>query len=340
MQRVVVIGGGFAGALAAMALQHDFSVTLIDTKNYFEFTPGVPRVLLLPTDSKRLQVPHTRYLSKARVVVDDVVSATATEVRTASASFPFDYLVISSGSSYHSPFKEQDLILASRAEHLAAAAERLDRARRVLVVGGGLVGVEIAAEIAAHDGKDILLVHAHERLMGRMPRRAHDVAVAYLSKRGVSILYNERVVMTGSGSYRTTSGSVLQADIAFLCTGSRPNFSFLALSDALGEGHKLKVEPTLQVIGYRHIFAAGDITAIAEEKTAQNAEKQAEVVVENIRALAGGRALRSYRSRPRIMVMSLGARNGFLTYKDYVLSGWPVALLKRMIEWKTLQRYR
>ena len=50
VKRVVVVGGGFAGSNVVCGLEKDerFSVTLIDTKDYFEFTPGVLRVLVEP----------------------------------------------------------------------------------------------------------------------------------------------------------------------------------------------------------------------------------------------------------------------------------------------------
>ena len=38
-KNVVIIGGGFAGTLCARELEHYFNVTLIDRKEYFEFTP-------------------------------------------------------------------------------------------------------------------------------------------------------------------------------------------------------------------------------------------------------------------------------------------------------------
>ena len=65
MKKVVVIGGGFAGAYIARHLEKDFDVTLIDTKDYFEFTPGILRTIVFPKHMKRIQVLHTHYLHKS-----------------------------------------------------------------------------------------------------------------------------------------------------------------------------------------------------------------------------------------------------------------------------------
>jgi NADH dehydrogenase FAD-containing subunit len=46
MIRVVIIGGGFAGCELAKRLHDFFDVILIDSKNYFECTPAMPRALV------------------------------------------------------------------------------------------------------------------------------------------------------------------------------------------------------------------------------------------------------------------------------------------------------
>ena len=65
MKSVVIIGGGFAGAYAAKHLENDFNVTLIDGKDYFEFTPSVLRTIVEPTHIKKIQVLHTHYFQQA-----------------------------------------------------------------------------------------------------------------------------------------------------------------------------------------------------------------------------------------------------------------------------------
>jgi NADH dehydrogenase FAD-containing subunit len=45
---VVIVGGGFAGAYVAKALEDCFRVTLVDNKDYFEFTPSVLRTIVEP----------------------------------------------------------------------------------------------------------------------------------------------------------------------------------------------------------------------------------------------------------------------------------------------------
>lgn len=65
---MVIVGGGFAGACVAQALEPDFRVTLIDNKDYFEFTPSVLRTIVEPnhgaghtTNAHRLDLMVVRH---------------------------------------------------------------------------------------------------------------------------------------------------------------------------------------------------------------------------------------------------------------------------------------
>ena len=69
MKSVVVIGGGFAGSTIAKKLQNRFDVTLVDNKSYFEFTPGILRTIVHPTNQRCMQVEHKEYLKKTNVII-------------------------------------------------------------------------------------------------------------------------------------------------------------------------------------------------------------------------------------------------------------------------------
>lgn len=343
MKKVVIIGGGFAGAYAARKLEPDFTVTLIDSKDYFEFTPSVLRTIVEPEHLRKIQVLHSHYLHKAQLVREEVKTITKLEAITNKQRIPYDYLIIASGSTYNTPIKEKNLVIATRAQELRQYAHKLQQAKTVLIIGGGLVGVELAAEIVGkYPEKEITLVHAKEELIERNPPKARQYARQFLERHGVRLFFHQRIVRHRNKTYVTDSGMKFGADIAFLCTGIKPNYEYLQhyCSASLDERQNICVDNFLQVQGYDHIFAAGDITSIAEEKTAQNAEKQAEIVVKNVYHLDRGEQLEHYQSKPRMMVISLGKWNGIMLYKDFVLTGIIPGLLKSLIEWKTMKKYR
>ncbi len=350
MRKVVIIGGGFSGALVAKKLEHEnFSVTLIDTKDYFEFTPSVLRTIVEPEHAKRIEVLHKDYLKRAEIIVGEVVSVSdknvsvKTKGKKKHVSVGFDYLVISSGSRYNSPIKEKNLVISSRTDILRKSYKKVCRAKNILIIGGGIVGTELAAEIATHyKDKNIKIVHSGSELMERQNKKTRRYAENFLKKIGVKMVFNERAAKRKGKNYITDKGTKIRADLAFLCTGIKPNFEFMKknFSHLLNEKNQVKVNSFLQIAGHRNIFAAGDITAIPEEKLAQNAEKQGRVAARNIIWLSLGKPLKEYKSNPRVMVISLGKWDGILAYKNMAITGIIPGILKTTIEWKTMFKYK
>ncbi len=340
MKKLVVIGGGFAGSYVAKSLENKFHTTLIDTKNYFEFTPGILRTIVDPTHIKKVQVLHTHYLKRTNIVIGEVKSINKKYVFVKNKKFYFDYLFISSGSSYNSPIKEKGIIIATRANHLRECYESLCKSNDVLIVGGGLVGVELAAEIAHHykGEKNIFLVHSKNKLMERNPEKVSEYAKKYLEKRNVKILFNEKLISKKGKIYFTDKGTKIKADIAFLCTGIVPNFSFMKgeFSESLNEKNQIIVNEFLQVKGTYNIFSAGDVNSLNIEKTAQNAEHQAKLAVKNIISMKEGRNLIAYNKKQTPLVISLGRHNGIFVGKKIIFKSFIVSLMKYVIEKKEM----
>ena len=343
MKKIVVIGGGFAGAYAARKLEKEFDVVLIDTKDYFEFTPSVLRTLVEPKHARKIQVRHSHYLDRAKIVNDEVLEVTDKNVSTGKEEYEFDYLIICAGSRYNTPIKEKNLVITARADELRKYAAKLKEAETVLVIGGGVVGTELAAEIIeAYPQKKITIIHSRDQLLHRSPPRARKYARKFLKSRGVEIIFDEKVTGNNGHTYITTTGRRIHADLAFMCVGITPNYEAIKkkCSTSLDDRNYLCVEKTLLVKGFDHVFAAGDIAAIYEEKTAQSAEKQAAVVVQNIHHMEKGHKLVEYESVKRPMLISLGKKCGMFVWNDFVLTGLLPGLLKGFIEWKTMRKYR
>jgi len=343
-KKVVIVGGGFAGSTAAIKLEDDFNVTLIDTKDYFEFTPSVLRTIVEPEHIKKIQSLHKNYLNKAVVVKGNVKEANKKYVTVSKNKFPYDYLVVCSGSEYNLPMKDKSAVAAARADALAKYAKKLKESNSVLIIGGGLVGVELAAEIIEeYPSKKVSIVHEQGELIERNPKKARDYAYEFLNNRNVNIRFNELFLgSAGKNLYKTDKGNKIKADLVFLCTGIKPNYWCMgkSLSYCLNERKEIIVNEYLQVKGLSNIFAAGDITDVREEKTAQNAEKQAEIAAKNIINIEKGKALKKYLSKPRIMVINLGKWHGILVYKNFVLTGLIPGVLKGIIEWKEMREYQ
>lgn len=343
MKKVVIIGGGFAGSYAAEYLEKDkdIDVTLIDTKPYFEFTPGILRTIVEPGHAQKIQVLHRDYLKRAEIIVGEVNEVGKNFVRVKGKKIRFDYLIIASGSRYDLPIKEQNVIIATRLSRLKSYYEKLCRAKRVLIIGGGIVGVELSAEIATHyKDKEITIVHSGERLMPRNDIKTSSYAENFLGKRGVKIIFNDRVEKVSGKRCVTKNGLKLGADLVFICTGIKLNYEFMKknFSSKIDSDGNLRVNKYLQLEGQNNIFVAGDVAGIKEEKTAQNAEFHAGRVICNIKCLNKKKRIKEYKSMKRIMVISLGKWDGIIEYGSFVFTGLFPGILKTLVEKREMWR--
>ena len=135
-------------------------------QTFFEETPAALRMLVESEIQasvklvKEYLLPHSNYLRSTRTIYGEVLEVTPEKLILDKETVFFDYLVIASGSSYRSLIKDQGITDNLRSEHLSKQAYALKESTDVLIVGGGVVGVELAGEIAAKYGdKNITIVH-------------------------------------------------------------------------------------------------------------------------------------------------------------------------------------
>ncbi|KAI9164308.1 hypothetical protein H9P43_008137 [Blastocladiella emersonii ATCC 22665] len=185
-KRVVIIGGGFCGSLLARILDpmDRFQVCLIDTKPYFEYTAAIVRVIPDPT-ADVVTFPHASYIRHGQLVLGYVDAVARDHVVLQGAGdttrIPFDYCVLATGSAYASSIKAANISSTYRARKLKYDYTKLAKARTVLVIGGGSVGVEIAAEIASVFGTKS---HKPKALTGAAQRAAERAAASASSDAG------------------------------------------------------------------------------------------------------------------------------------------------------------
>lgn len=183
------------------------------------------------------------------------------------------------------------------------------KARRVLIVGGGLVGCELASEISQHrfpgayPKKSVTLVDSHSNVVNRSDSRQQSMASKYLKDLGVEVVCNEKILdfdSTCANVYLGSSGRVYAGyDKIFIATGTRPNSNLFtsgstdnSLENCIDAWGRIKVKSTLQIDHwkYKHIFAGGDVTNVVEEKTGYAATISGVCIARNICRLVKGKS--------------------------------------------------
>ena len=379
--RVVILGGGFAGRRCLRMLRAHRSPhvrvepTLVDAKDFFEYTPSTLRCMVEPSHASFTTLPQpTGTVIGSAVGIDEQRPGAASAVRLDNGqSLPCDYVLMCTGSSYISPVKPASVThssLASRRQELQDASRTMQDAVNILIVGGGFVGVELAAEIVGRYGKTkkVSLVSADDTLLPRMRPSVGQYAEAWLERRGCKVFCGETILEFGKlmanasklkrQTVQTDSGREFNADIVYMCAGFKPN------TDVLQGDNKSKsrdertgfacVADTLRVVGYDNVFATGDCMLWNDEKNAMNADVSATLACRNVIRLAEGAdasvagELLQYpqgvcygRSTvPLIAVLSLYKYHAVMQFNWLVVSGPLATLMKYVIEFLQIHTAR
>jgi NADH dehydrogenase len=265
---VVVVGGGYAGTLAAnhLRLGRDIVITLVNPRPVF-----VERIRLhqLVADSGTATVDYGTLLGDGiRLVVDgaDRIDTADRRVQlTSGAVLNYDYLIYAVGSTGAMPavrgaaefaYSVADLESAQR---LRYALADLPPDAPVAVVGGGLTGIETASELA-QQGRPVTLVCGGV-LGPSLSKRGRRSVSNQLRGLGVDVLERDTVsevrwdaVVLSDGAVVPSAATVWTAGFGVPDLATRSGLR----TDALG---RLLTDETLTSFDDEHVVAAGDAAA-------------------------------------------------------------------------------
>jgi len=188
------------------------------------------------------------------LVRGDGVVAEPGLVRVGRRELPYDRLVIATGSSPVVPPVAEGLGHWTNRE----ATEATEVPGRLLVLGGGPVGCELA-QFFARAGSAVTLVQSAERLLPRVDADAAALVLAALEADGVDVRVGATAERAGGGL--SLAGEPLAFDRLLVATGRRANVEGL---DALGlRISRRGVEVDERMRASENVWAIGDVTGIA-----------------------------------------------------------------------------
>lgn len=266
---IVVIGGGYAGTLAAnhLRLRPDVDVTLVNPRPVF-----VERIRLhqLAAGSGSAAVDYGTLLGKGiRLIVDNAERINAADCQvelTSGDVLDYDYLIYAVGSTGMLPAAVPDaaefaypVAEFEHAERLRDALDELHPDAPVTVIGAGLTGIETASELA-EQGRRVSLVCGG--LLGPSLSRTGRRSVGkWLRRLGVDVLETATVREVHSDAVVLDDGAILPSAVTVWTAGfGVPDLASRSglRTDALG---RLLTDETLTSVDDARIVAAGDAAA-------------------------------------------------------------------------------
>ncbi|MGW0639292.1 NAD(P)/FAD-dependent oxidoreductase [Nocardia salmonicida] len=355
--RIVVLGAGYTGMLAAIRLARrtrklDVAITLVNPSARFterlrmhqiaagqelahhdipeildgtgiEFVQG--RVTAIDPAAQRVQVDGAGELA-----YDELVYALGSTAET----------TLVSGVAEHTMTLDDPRRAHEFAGELATLAAE---GGSVAVCGGGLTGIEAAAEIAeSHPGLRVTLISSGEpgAMMG-------DKARAHLNKTldrlGVIREIGVRVAEVRPDAVELADGTVIGADRTLWTTGVR--VSPLATEAGIETDARglIVVDPTLKSVSHPTIHAIGDAAAVRQawgqvHGTCQSGLPTAAYTADVIAAQLRGKRIRPFRFGYFHQPVSLGRRDAVIQFtkaddspRRLYLSGWAARTYKEMV---------
>lgn len=327
---VAVIGGGYGGTTVAKALDAFADVVLVEPREDFVHHVAALRGLVDPEWTDRLFYPYDRLLERGTVVRDRAASVDENGITLGSGErLTPDFVVLATGSAYPFPAKIDFQDSAAAKAKIHATREELAGAEKVLLLGAGPVGLELAGEIkAVWPDKAVTIVDPAEGILPGFPDEFRSEVRRQLDELGVELLLGTSLTeapVSEPGQAKTftaslSSGGEVTADLWFQCFGGAPHTAYLGGGLAAArnpQNGQVEVTAELRLPGRERVFALGDITALPEAKLAKSAGDHAEVVAANIRALIEGGELRTYTPGGPMISLPLGPSGG-ATYAEEV----------------------
>jgi NADH dehydrogenase len=375
-RRLLILGGGFGGLDVARAIGRShvargyWDTLLIDKENFFQFNPLLPAVAVGSVETRHIVYPlramarHRQIrFHKNKVIAIDLARR---EVRLHNELVePFEVLVLAVGSetNYYGvpgaaehtrPFKTIVDAMTLRARvvelfEMAEQAETREQRRRLLsfvIVGGGVTGVEVAAELMEMARETLLpkypslhrsdvavtILEAGDRVVNTALPQHSAYVLRFLERHGITVRLQAPVVRVEPRRVQVADGSVAEGFTIVWTAGVQPPAVVRSLPLMHSEDGRVRVDEHLRALDLdgrplEHVFVVGDCAAAADgrggyfPRLAQAAVATGRHVGDTLVRRASGQAPAPFTYHGKGYIISLGKHSSVVELMGVPFSG-------------------
>ncbi|NRB48539.1 MAG: NAD(P)/FAD-dependent oxidoreductase [Saprospiraceae bacterium] len=324
-ERIVIVGGGFAGlTLARKLAKSQYQVVLIDKNNYHQFQPLFYQVAMAGLEPSSIIFPYRKLFQHHKNVFIRMTEVTGVDLDIKQLQTPYgivnyDHLILSMGVDTNFFGNQQIADLAMPLKDVSEALllrnkiledyekalvitdyEERQRYIDIVIVGGGPTGVEVAGALAEMkqfilpkdypemdiSEIDIYLVQSGPRLLKGMSEEASKKALTFLKQLGVKVRLNTRVKdFDGQYAYMNDGTSIRTSKVIW-AAGIRGNIIKGLPEEAICRGNRLLVDDLHRVKGVEQVYALGDLAQMESEAYPHGHPQVAQVAIQQAKNLA------------------------------------------------------
>lgn len=354
---LVIIGGGYAGINIIDRLKKDFKrdtsqkikIILID-KNAYHFRKVKLFKAIVEEDINNLMVPFKNYnrgdfqfiQGELKEICKENQKLKLFDNTGSIVDINYDWLVLAIGGVLREIDPKNGGTSLSNVKNARKIRNDLlniiDSKKRLKVgiIGGGITGIETAAEISSWLKKEftkngtsltnleVYLINNKERIGSNIPYAASKRLEERLKTHGVHIIHNTKVKALLNGIMYVENGFDMEMDYCIWTVGVQSNPCLYEWNLPLTESGKIVVDSWYQVKQCNNIFAIGDCAHIIDsnyneiaEMTCKEAISQANRLVTIIEATENKRMATGHKNYPEMYCIGLGPEDGFVWAKKW-----------------------
>lgn len=365
-QKVLIVGGGFAGVKAALELSPDnrFDVTLVSDEDYFRYYPALYHTAT--GGARQVSAIHLSELLANHPI--KFIKARATHLNRpkkqllakGAGAIDYDVLIMALGMDTNF-FGIKGLAEFSYGIKSIEEAERLKTHlhqqlvtdhkpdRKYLIVGGGPTGVELAGalpgylkQIMRHHGikhrvAKVELIEAMPHILPRMTRDVARATARRLRKLGVAVRTNQKVEAQSVDAL-TINGQPVYSHTVVWTAGVACNRFFQDNNFVMTEHHKVEVNQYL--LAEPDIYVLGDNAETPYSGVAQTALHDAIFVADNLKRLQDGKQPEVYKVRRPVYVTPTGPNWASVVYGKFRVYGRLAWWIRRAADFVAYNDYQ
>lgn len=360
--RIIVIGANFAGLTAAAKLSKSHDVTVIDTRQNFQWTPNIHEILSNVKKESALSLNLETIITKlGHRFINQSVSSINGDLQAVTLDdkqvLNYDALLIASGHTrsnydikgadkYAYGFRSTDDVLQihNNIEVLLATNNSTnkpnnssnERPIHINIIGGGFTGVEVLGELlrkyATNKQLHFTVIDSASRLVQALPEKLSDDILEQCKGYQAQFQFNKKITEVKRSIIHFGDNQSIKSDLTIWTAGSKlPDY--LDSINTEGSVSGLPVNAYLQTKQFDNIFVAGDSASLAKPLP-----KQASIALDmgphaalNITRFLAGKSLDRFKFKSKPVLLSLGDINTYFIQGKLVLASPMLAAAKEAV---------
>lgn len=353
IRHVVVLGGGYGGLavvydLLDKEIADHIEITLVDRMpfqglktEYYALASGTSSDVDI-----RNQFPTDPRLNKVYGEVTSVDMEKKEVCFLEGDPLPYDVLVVALGcvDKYHNiPGAE---LHSSSIQTLSATrltSQRVNDVKpygTVCIIGGGLSGVEMAAELReSRPDMNVRILDRGKSILSPFPGKLQEFVRAWFEKHDIDMVNHVSVTRLEEGVIYN-QGELILSDATVWTAGIQPSPIVQAMDVPKDQQGRVLLNEWYQVPSHTDVYVVGDCASLTFSPSAQAAGAQGKQVAEVIEAVWKGETPSLGQIKLRGVLGSLGKKSGFgLMGKKTVMTGMVPRALKSGVLWKSRRHF-